>query len=266
MNKNNCYSIVATQNREGYQIKNDFNQLMETHLDKVYTPLPKAIAEILIADMNDILAQDIYPDPDNQEITLSPEEVINHPQFKEIRKQQESTSFSVSVHNTLLSIENEQDFDLELEKVLHWDLLFRMSPGPTEKMEQVAAADAALQWLGKDWTDLPANYASSIQEMKENEISFVDEKVISRLNTKLSSMNLIEKIAVWYLYEFFQRFSITLPILWVKGIIDGISLENSYYVFTSELTLDEIPEIRKEEGGFLQHRLRHLHNYLDTYR
>jgi len=141
-----------------------------------------------------------------------------------------------------------------------------MSPDPKEKMKQVIASKEAIRWLGEDWKDLQGNYAGSLEEMEELEIPFVSQILFDRLNTELESMNLEEKVAVWFLYEFFQRFSITMPILWVKGIIRSDNFENSYYALSSDFSLEEVQKIRTEEGDFVQRRLSHLKKYLNAWK
>jgi hypothetical protein len=205
---------------------------------------------------------DIYLENEGSSNVLTPKEVRKHPMYSEIRKKQEMQSFAVCVQNTLLAIEDFDQFKLPIHELIQWDLLYRMSPGPIEKMEQIQVVHEAIQWLGTDWIDLPANYTGSIQEMKTEEIPFVPQRIINRLKEELESMNEAEQIAIWYLYEFFQQYSITLPLLWARGVITSPVFEDSYYVLASDFSPDEIRKIRKKEGDFVQQRLKYLRKYL----
>lgn len=249
---------------KGYLIYDDQQQLMQNHIGSVYPSLPKNVAQILANDINEIITKDTFLRKGKIREKLSPEEVTHQPNFRLIRQEQERMSFSVCVQNTHMAIENEPDFSIQLDKLIQWDFLYRMSPGPKEKMKQVIASKQAIRWLGKDWKDLQGNYAGSLEEMEELEIPFVSQILIDRLKIELESMNLEEKVAVWFLYEFFERFSITMPILWVKGIIRSVDLENSYYSLSSDSSMEEVQKIRTEEGDFVQRRLSYLKKYLNA--
>lgn len=248
----------------GFLIITDFQEPMQNHLGIDYPPLPKKIAELLVEDINEILLEDTLLEEVKNQKKSNPEEVTLHPNFRFIRQEQERMSFSVCVQNTLLAMENEPDFSVQLDRLIQWDFLYRMSSGPKEKMKQIIAARHAIKWLGKDWKDLQGNYAGSLEEMEELEIPFVSQELIDRLKIELESMNLEEKVAVYFLFEFFQRFSITMSILWVKGIIRGCKVEDSYFVFAADLSPEEIKKIRAEEGNLVQRRLSHLKKYLNA--
>lgn len=248
--------------KKGYLIYNDNHQIMINHCGWFYPPMSKRLANILVNDINEILLLDVYLDEGNPKKGFTYSEVNKHIKFREIRTKQELMSFAVCVHNTLIALKDDPNFRLELDPVIQWDFLYRMSPGPVEKMEQMQATAPAIQWLGKDWVDLPGNYASTIEEMEVDEIPFVSQVIIDRLYAEVATMTLPEQVAVWYLHEFFQRFSITIPILWVKGILSSTCLEECYYVLASDFSLKEIRTIRKKEGDFVQKRLGYLRQYL----
>lgn len=247
---------------KGYLIYNDNHHYMQNRLEQGYIPMPKKVANILVKDINEILLRDVYLDEGDPKRGFTYSEVTKHRKFREIRNMQEQMSFAVCVHNTLIAVQDDPNFSLELEQVIHWDMLYRMSPGPVEKMEQIQATAPAINWLGQDWVDLPANYVSTLEEMEADEIPFVPQVILDRLKAEIATMSLSEQVAVWYLYELFQRFSITLPILWVKGIVPSSCLEDSYYVLASDFSLKEIRRVRKEEGNFTQRRLSYLRQYL----
>lgn len=270
MQKPPMYSISPASETRGkekeFMILTDLQEPMQNHLGRAYLPLSQKVAEVLVRDINDILPLKFQLDEKKPKSKLSYEEVLTHPQLREIRKAQEKISFAVCVHNTLLEVKDDPGFRLELHPVIQWDFLYRMSPGPREKMEQMQATAEAIEWLGSDWVDLPANYANSVEEMEADEVLFVPQVILDRLHRLLVTMTLEELVAVWYLHEFFQRFSITLSILWVKGFISGATLEDSYYVMASGLSPKEIRKFRREEGDFLRRRLGFLREYLEAHK
>lgn len=251
---------------KGFLIQDDNLLPIAGHPEYGDLPASKKVANILVKDINDIILLDAYLDEGDPKKGYTYSEVSKHPKFRDIRKKQEQMSFALSVHRTLKGVQNDPKFRLELEHVIQWDFLYRMSPGPIEKMEQIQATAPAIQWLGKDWVDLPGNYVSTLEEMEADEIPFVPQIILDRLYAEIAGMTLPEQVAVWYLYEFFQRFSITIPILWVKGIVSSVCLEDSYYVLASDFSLKEIRSIRKQEGDFVQKRLGYLRRYLKATR
>lgn len=257
---------VAVDGKKGYLIYNENHQIMVNHCGWGYPPMSKKLANVLVKDINEILLLDVYLDEGDPKKGFNYSEVNKHVKFRDIRNKQEQMSFAVCVHNTLIAMEDDPNFRLELDPVIQWDFLYRMSPGPSEKMEQMNATAPAIHWLGKDWVDLPGNYVSTTEEMEVDEIPFVPQVIIDRLYAEIATMTLPEQVAVWYLFEFFQRFSITIPILWVKGMVSSACLENSYYVLASDFSLKEIRSIRKQEGDFVQKRLSYLRKYLKANR
>ena len=268
MEKPPIYSISPvseTSGKEkGFMILTDRLEPMQNHLGRAYLPLSQKLAELLVKDINEILPLKFQLEEKKPKSILSYEEVLTHPRFLEIRKAQEKMSIAICVHNTLLEVREDSNFRLELHPVIQWDFLYRMSPGPKEKMEQMQAAAEAIEWLESDWVDLPANYANSVEEMEADEVPFVPQVILDRLHKELVTMSLEELVAVWFLYDFFHRFSITLPILWVKGFISGATLEDSYYLMASGFSPKEIRKFRKEDGDFLQRRLGFLREYLEV--
>lgn len=270
MEKPPKYSIFPASeidpDRKGFLIQNDNLHPIAGHPDYGSMPATKKIANILVKDINEIILLDAYLDEGDPKKGYSYSEVSKHPKFREIRKKQEQMSFALCVHRRLLEFQNDREFGIGLEQVIQWDFLYRLSPGLGEKMEQIQATVPAIKWLGKDWVDLPGNYAGTFEEMEADEIPFVPQVILDRLNAEIATMTLAEQVSVWYLYEFFQRFSITIPILWVKGVVSSPCLEDSYYVLASDFSLKEIRSIREQEGNFVQRRLSYLRQYLKANR
>ena len=124
------------EGKKGFLIYNDHQLLMSNHQGVEYKALPKRVADVIVEDINEIILLDTYLEEGDAKKAYTYSEVSKHPKFLEIRKKQERKSFAVSVHNTLMEVEDDPTFGLELEKVIQWDFLYRMSPGPKEKMER----------------------------------------------------------------------------------------------------------------------------------
>lgn len=254
------YKVGKTSS--GTLIMDDRGKPMETHLGTVYPPLSEALALVLKQDINEIINVNFFLKEGKKSIVLNPEEVLGRADFSEIRKHQERQSFSVCVENTLIEMGNDASFNLPIRELIQWDMLYRMSADPRAKMDQVIVCAPAIEWLGQDWKDLSGNYCGSLEEMEADGVPFVEEPLIARIEELWESLSYSEKVTVWFLFEFFQRYSITLPILWVKDQIDGEVLEDAYYVLASDFSEKEIRKMKKEEGDFVQRRLRFLREYL----
>jgi hypothetical protein len=256
------YTYTITQVENGFFLLDDLSNPIKTHLGSDYPPLPFGILKILAEDINEIIVNKAYGSQGKKRKAKLQDEVLVNPGRSKIRKDQESMSFSLCVENTLIEMGVEKDIELPLQYLIQWDMLYRMSPDPHAKMDQMSACEQAISYLGKDWKDLPANYCQDLQQMNEEKVPFVAEGLIGRLTHLMEDMVPAEKVAVWFLYEFFQRYSITIPLLWVKGLVDSENMEDSFYTLASDFSENEIKKMKKEEGDFVQRRLKYLREYL----
>jgi hypothetical protein len=184
------------EGKKGFLIYNDNQLPMSNHQGFNCMALPKCIASVIVKDINEILLLDTYLEEGDPKKAYSYSEVSKHPKFLEIRKKQEMQSFAIGVHNTLMAVVDDPTFGLELEKVIQWDFLYRMSPGPKEKMEQMEATYEAIHWLGKDWVDLPGNYARTFEDMEADEIPFVPQSILDRLQAEVATMTKAEQVEI----------------------------------------------------------------------
>jgi hypothetical protein len=257
-------SYTIQQIEKGFALMDDFSNPIKTHLGSNYPPLPLETAKVLAEDIFEIINDKFYIGEERKRISLQPNEVLIHPDRFKIRKEQERMSFCICVENTFIEIKNKKDFELPLQHLIQWDGLYRMSPNPNAKMDQITACEQAIAYLGADWKDLPANYCQTLEEMEAEEVDFVAEGLVNRLVKIFNELTLAEKVAVWFLYEFFQRYSITISLLWVKGLVDGACMEDGFYTLASGFSQKEIKKMRKKEGNFIQRRLLFLKDYLNT--
>ncbi len=257
-------TYTIQQIEKGFALVDDFSNPIKTHLGSNYPPLPLETAKVLAEDIFELINAQFYIGEEKNRMSLQPNEVLIHPDRFKIRKEQERTSFCVCVENTLIEIKNKKDFELPLQHLIQWDGLYRMSPNPNAKMDQITTCEQAIAYLGADWKDLPANYCQTLEEMEAEEVDFVAESLVNRLMKIFNELTLTEKVAVWFLYEFFQRYSITIPLLWVKGLVDEACVEDSFYALASGFSQKEIKKMKKVEGDFVQRRLFFLKDYLTT--
>ncbi len=64
-----------------------------------------------------------------------------------------------------------------------------------------------------NWQNCGFNYCQSFEEMEANEVKFVSEELIKTVRGLVDELAFSHKIAVDILYNFFDYFSITIPIL-----------------------------------------------------
>ncbi|MCH6198611.1 hypothetical protein MMU07_03400 [Aquiflexum sp. LQ15W] len=248
-----------------FYILNDNCLLMLRSDGDPFPPYPKEAAEILLEDINEILSQKVFINEGEKQRALTPKEVSRHVKFRIIRQEQQLMSFCVRLEEMIANPEPETEkiADLKLEERIQWDLLYRMSPDPHVKMDQLQACYEAIHWLGADWKDLMANYASDMEEMREMDIPFVAASLTQRLQQEVDSMTLPEKLAVAFLYGFFHGFSITIPILWVRGKISVDAFEDACNSLLMEFSQEELIKMKNEGGDFVSKRLAFLKRFLE---
>ncbi len=245
-------------------IINDKSLPMSKPGGDMFPHYPKALAEIILADINEILGYDAYLDEGDPDKSMKPEEVSKNVQFENIRKQQQMMSCCISMEAMLSSEEREGDqvFELQVEEVLQWDLLFRMSSDPHAKSEQCGACSEAIRWLGSDWKDLPANNACDLEGMRNEDVPFVEQSVAKRFQKEVNEMTGLEKRATVYLFHYLEKTSISLPILWVKGYISCETIKNAYLSFTFQSMQTDPETLDRGFGSFLYGRLSYFRKYL----
>ena len=79
------------------------------------------------------------------------------------------------------------------------------------------------------------------------------------------SMDISKRVAVNILYNFFEYFSITIPILWVNGKITDEDFISSYWALEFGVDISEMDEEDYEQPRFLMNRLLYLKTILWGY-
>jgi hypothetical protein len=190
------YGVLSAES--GYQVYKLYperKELIKTFNHQDFPPLPEAIANLLASDLNRLDAAHQLPNSLNRSLvycTLS----------------------------TLSDAGDAYEFALDVPQCIQWDKIYRLAPGPPYRLLQYNALTPVLNFFSDKWEDLPLNYCQSIEEMQEEEVPFVSQKIIDVLQGFLNGFHPAQQFAVELLFHYFDRTSISLPILWVAGIID----------------------------------------------
>ena len=187
------YRWYTTLEDDDYAVWNVDGTSLLTHMDKSYPHLPDGIANILCNDLNN----------------------LNKHESSELRH-----SFVYCVLNTIIERKrNDEEFnhEIDISEAIQYDRVYRLNPGPPMLLLELQVVEPLKKFLGDRYVDLPLKYAQSIDEMKENEVPFVPNDIMKAFQELLSEFNEAENFAVELLFNYFNSFSITLPILWVAG-------------------------------------------------
>ena len=94
--------------------------------------------------------------------------------------------------------------------------------------------------------------------MEENETPLVSDNIITIISELVDKMSMAEKIMVDILYNLYDYFSITLPILWVSEKINDEDLISGYYALEKNIDIYEMDEVAYEVPHFEMNRLFYL--------
>ncbi len=170
-------------------------------------------------------------------------------------------SFGYCILSTFIERQNNNsifDDKIEVEPHIHWDRIYRINPQPPLLMNQMAVVEELKKHLKSEWIDLPLNYCGTYEEMKENEVGFVNKKIINELKKICKPFSRIDLFCVELLYQFIGRFSITVPILWVSGKISSQTFVDAYRVFDLGQQLSSRSTKQNTYAKFLFNRLEYL--------
>ncbi len=239
------YSRI-TEDEQLFTILDCNKKPLKTHLGASFPKLSENVSKNLLSDLNDIFSF-------NEE-SINLFSFINGGNEEELKR-----SFFYCVLSTMYTYNQEGLLpELEIENQIQWDRLFRFTPGPPHILNQLKATETAREYLGEHWVDLPLNYCSSLEQMKEDAVEFVPDATVAKIQSLVNEMSPAELIMVNILYNFFDYFSITLPILWVSGKINDHAFVASYWAFYHHEDFYELNENEYEYPRFLMNRLLHL--------
>jgi hypothetical protein len=245
-------------------IKSLHSGVIATHYDNAYPALPYEIAEILCEDLNEINLRNLEQSRKSKRSESVVAQIHTAYLGNELRE-----SLSYCVLSTLLE-GNASDinwtFRMPITPHIHWDRLFRISPQPPMFQNELSAVNVLKPLLRSKWIDLPLNYASTVQEIEEGGYGLVSEEIITELNSKMNGLDKVENFAVELLYNFVERFSITLPIMWVSKMISADTFIDLYRVFVFEQSITPRSPKQKEYRKYLFNRMSHLRATIESIR
>lgn len=214
----------------------DQNLPLRSHLNQSFPYFPKTIAERLCKDLNEIFSAG--------KILLT-------------------ESFIYCELSTFLSeASTPYKVPLKLETYLQWDQAYRLAPGPPHAIYQYQSILPLVNFLDGDWRNLPLNYCSSFEQMGIEEVSMVSKVIIDKMQMLYNDFNEIERFAVILLFEFYQRISISMPILWVANKMNSIDLQGHAIPFQNDKMKTRLSPKQKLEMTFVQLRLSNFRQFL----
>lgn len=236
--------------------------VLKNHNEKTFPNLSENISRNLISDLNAI-ATKYYKLPENDEEL---EKVTYSNLLATISGEELRQSFGYCLLSTLIEYQNANiGFELELEMQIQWDRLFRMNIVPNGGDLELNSTKKARDFFEDKWINFGLNYSQSIEEMKENEVDLVSEDIVNSIKNLVAEMQFSHKIAVDILYNFFEYFSISIPILWVSGKINDKDFIAAHYALQYRVNIYELDEEEDEQQRFLMNRLLFLKTILLGY-
>jgi hypothetical protein len=225
---------------------------LKNHNGKPYPLLSENISRNLIDDLNQISLK-YFKTPESNEIT---DELIFNNMLARHAGEELRESFAYCVLSSLMEYEEqEMDLELEYERQMQWDRLFRLNPSSNIGILELNKTQKARDYFHDKWKNFGLNYAQSLEEMETNEEAFVSDNIIQEVKALVDSMHISKRLAVDILYNYFEYFSITIPILWVNGKINNEDFISSYWALQYGLDINELNETEFEEPRFLMNRL-----------
>lgn len=236
--------------------------VLKNHNDKPYPYLSENISRNLTEDLNEI-ASKYYKVPNSEEEV---EEALFNNVLARVTGEELRQSFAYCLLSTLMEYqEASMSVELEVEQQMQWDRLFRMNSIPNGGDFEFAGTHKARDYFGGQWANFGLNYAQSFEEMEEMNVKFVSDNLIIEIKKLVEELHFSHKIAVNILYNFFDYFSISIPILWVSGKINDEDFIASYYALQYGINILELDDEANEEPLFLMNRLLFLKTILWGY-
>jgi len=249
-------------NENTFEVLGSDGSTLKNHNGKPYPFLSENISRNLIGDLNAI-CEIRYKPEEGIEVT---EEALYNDVLTRISEQELRESFSYCLLSTLMEYEEQQmDAELEYEDQMEWDRLFRLNISSDTGSLELNKTQKARDFFNDKWKNFGLNYYQSLEEMHENEVEFISDEIIQDIQPLVDSMDISKRVAVNILYNFFEYFSITIPILWVNGKITDEDFISSYWSLEFGIDITEMEEEDYEQPRFLMNRLLYLKTILWGY-
>lgn len=249
-------------NNNTFEVLGSDGSTLKNHNGKPYPILSENISRNLIGDLNAIC--DIrYKTDEGSKVS---EEAPYNNVLTRISEQELRESFAFCLLSTLMEYEEQQmDLELEFEDQMQWDRLFRLNVSSDTGSLELNKTQKARDFFTGKWKNFGLNYSQSLEEMNANEVEFVSDVIIQDVKKMVDSLTISKKVAVNILYNFFEYFSIVIPILWVSGEINDDDFISSYWALEFGADIAELNEVEYEKARFLMNRLLYLKTILWGY-
>jgi hypothetical protein len=249
-------------NENTFEVLGGDGSTLKNHNGKLYPNLSENISRNLIGDLNHI-CEIRYKLEDGIDVS---EEAPYNNVLTRISEQELRESFAYCLLSSLMEYEEHQmDLELEFEDQMQWDRLFRLNVSSHTGSLELNKTQKARDFFNGKWKNFGLNYYQNLEEMHENEVEFVSDEIIQDINHLVDSMDISKRLAVNILYNFFEYFSITIPILWVNGKITDEDFISSYWALKFGIDISEMEEEDYEQPRFLMNRLLYLKTILWGY-
>lgn len=179
-------------------------------------------------------------------------------------KYAESKSFVycfLSITSAVRDFKNKKSrsiWEFDLEFVIQWDKVFRLNPAPLELLWQLNHVQCVKDILKDKWVDMPLNYYPDLESLPEDER--VPNETYLFVQGLLDSLPDNKRLAAQLVFEYYQKASVVLPILWALNKITTEDLVGAMttltYSFYAKPLIDCIHHPEKitelDEGTYLE--------------
>jgi hypothetical protein len=249
-------------NENTFEVLGGDGSTLKNHNGKPYPFLSENISRNLIGDLNHI-CEVRYKIEEATEVS---EDKLMNDVLLRISEQELRESFAYCFLSTLMEYEEQQmDLELAFEDQIQWDRLFRLNASSDTGSLELNKTKKARDFFTGKWKNFGLNYSESLEEMNANEVEFVSDVIIADIQPLVASMDISKRVAVNILYNFFEYFSISIPILWVSGKITDEDFVSSYWALQFGADMAELNEVDYEQARFLMNRLLYLKTILWGY-
>lgn len=245
-----------------YELLGSDGKTLQNHNNKPFPLLSENISKNLTGDLNDInnKNRELIFKSNNEEDALM-EMTLHNLSNLELKE-----SLGYCLISSLMEYEDANaSAELEYVAQIQRDRLFRFNPGPPLIQLEYKNTERIRKYFGDKWVNLPLNYSNSIEEMQENDFSFVPEDTINEISLLVEQMSMAQKVTVNILYNLYDYFSITIPILWVAGKISDEDFITASYALNNSVDIYELDEEEYEKPRFEMNRLLYLKTILYGY-
>ena len=245
-----------------YEVLEADGTVLKNHNGKPYPHLSENISRNLTEDLNEI-ASKYYKVPNSEDEV---EEALFNNVLARVSGEEKRQSFGYCLLSSLIEYQDARlDVEIDVEMQIQWDRLFRMNSIPNGGELELNANQKARDFFENNWQNFDLNYCQSFEEMEASEVKFVSEELDKTVRGLVDELAFSHKIAVDILYNFFDYFSITIPVLWVSGKINDEDFIAGYYALNYGLDIYELDEEAYEEPRFLMNRLLYFKTILWGY-